>query len=610
MTLRKFILPLLLLLCQLAVAQTDTITLKEVIVSDTQLRDYSASQSVLKLNDSIINKNASSLTSLLNYNSVIYFKENGLGMVSSPSFRGTTAQQTAVLWNGININSQLLGQTDFNTLTTRDFSSISVKAGGGSVIYGTSAIGGSIHLNNDISFGEKFNNTLKLNYGSFNTKGLHYKADVASDVFTASVSLTRNSSDNDYEYSNGKGENLNGQFYNNSMNVAVGYKLNDNNTLKFYSYFFDGERHFSLIFPSEVKTKYQDTNTRNMLEWDGAYGKFTSKLKAAYLKEQYKYYANIDNENHTYGRVESIIGKYDLAFNAGNGFVVNAVLDFMNNKGFGSDIEGKDRQIGAASLLLKHQVTNKLSYEAGVRKEITSNYESPVLFSAGARYKPFSFYTLKLNASKNFRIPTFNDLYWVGSGNTDLKPESSWQGEIGNEFAYKGATLSITGYYIKLKDMLRWLPSTGGVWRPVNTDRVKTYGLEALLNYKRRFGDHELGINGTYGYTVSENEDSGMQLIYVPYHKATAALSYGYKKITAYYQFLYNGEVFTRSDNDSRYNIDSYTVGNAGLEYSFGKNDVASLGVQVLNVLNKEYESVDSRPLPGRNYNVYLTLNF
>lgn len=609
MILRKIILPLLLLLCQIAVAQQDTITLKEVIISDTQLRDYSTTQSVLKLNDSVINKNASSLTSLLNYNSVVYFKENGLGMVSSPSFRGTTAQQTAVLWNGININSQLLGQTDFNTITTRDFTSVSVKAGGGSVIYGTSAIGGSIHLNNDMAFGNSFTNTIRLGYGSFDTQSLHYRAKLSQEKFSATVSFTRNSSDNDYEYINGRGSNLNGQYYNNSMNLALGYKLDDSNTLKLYSYFFGGERHFSLIFPSEVKTKYRDANTRNMLEWEGNYGRFTSKLKAAYLQEEYKYYANIDNPNHTHGNVETLIGKYDLAFKATDTFTVNAVLDFMKNKGQGSDIEANNRQIGAASLLVKHNPTEKLSYEAGLRKEVTSNYESPLLFSAGAKYRFAPFYALKLNTSRNFRIPTFNDLYWQGAGNPDLKPESSYQGEIGNEFTYKDVSLTVTGYYIKLKDMLRWLPGAGGVWRPVNTDKVRTYGVEALLHYKKSFGSHTLGIDGTYGYTKSEDETTGYQLIYVPYHKATAAASYSYKGIGAYCQLLYTGEVFTRSDNNSRYNIDSYYVTNAGLEYSFGKNDLANLGFQVLNLLNKDYVSVDSRPLPGRNYNVYLIIN-
>ena len=106
MTLKKRFAFCFLLLCQFISAQNDSITkLKEVIVSDVNLKKYSSSQSVQVLNDSVINKNQPSLTSLLNYNTVIYFKENGLGMTSAPSFRGTTGAQTAVIWNGININS-------------------------------------------------------------------------------------------------------------------------------------------------------------------------------------------------------------------------------------------------------------------------------------------------------------------------------------------------------------------------------------------------------------------------------------------------------------------------------------------------------------------------
>ena len=94
MTAKKLLLFSVLCLCQILCAQTDSIALTEVVVTDSQLRNFSNTQSVLKINDSIMEKNQPSLTSLLNYNSVIYFKENGLGMVSSPSFRGTTAQQT------------------------------------------------------------------------------------------------------------------------------------------------------------------------------------------------------------------------------------------------------------------------------------------------------------------------------------------------------------------------------------------------------------------------------------------------------------------------------------------------------------------------------------
>jgi len=257
MATKNFLLFSIVLFGQFLLAQNKpAIPLNEVVVSDSQLKNFSSSQSVQNLNDSIISKNQSSLTSLLNYNTVIYFKENGLGMVSSPSFRGTTAQQTAVVWNGININSQLLGQTDFNTVSTRGYNSIAVKAGGGSVVYGSGAIGGTIHLNNDLKFKKTFKNTVEVYYGAFNSLSAIYAITAATKKWSTNASFTRNSSDNDFKFIGKEGKNTNGEFYNSSLSTAIGYKVNANNSIKFYSEIYDGERHFSLTSPNSVKTKY------------------------------------------------------------------------------------------------------------------------------------------------------------------------------------------------------------------------------------------------------------------------------------------------------------------------------------------------------------------
>ncbi len=609
MTLKKLLSFLLLLCCQILLAQNDTIVqIREVIITDTQLHNFSNTQKVQQINDSAIKRNQPSLTSLLNFNSVIYFKENGYGMVSSPSFRGTTAQQTAVVWNGININSQLNGQTDFNTINTRDFTNIAVRAGGGSVIYGSSAIGGTIHLNNEPAFGNYFNNELLAMYGSFNTLGLNYKLNAGTERFAVQASITRNSSDNNYEFIGSEGKNLNGQFSNTSFNTAIAYKLNDKNTLKLYNTVFDSERHFSLIFPSETRTKYKDANTRTLLEWQLQSGKFTSKVKAAYLSEEYRYFQNIYNPNYTYGRVETTIGKYDLLYAINSKMKINTVVDYNRNKGYGSDIGGNTREISSGSVLFSHSPFEKFMYEAGLRQEITDSYQSPLLYSLGFKYRPVSFYTLRVNASKNFRIPTFNDLYWQGSGNTELKPESSYQAELGNDFTVGDFTLGITGYYIKLTDMLRWVPA-GSVWRPENTEKVTTYGAEVLSGYRYSYRKHTLQANATYAYTSTENELTGKQLTYVPQHKATASLAYSYGHFSANVNGLYTGEVFTRTDNNSRYNMKAYTVANGGISYGFGRKGEYVLGGQVFNIFNADYQVVDSRPMPGRNFTMYININ-
>ncbi|MGV3461046.1 MAG: TonB-dependent receptor plug domain-containing protein [Flavobacterium sp.] len=607
MTGRYLLLLIFSCLCQNVLAQTDTITLQEVVVTDSQLRDFSTSQAVQKLNDSVIKNNRPSLTNLLNYNSVIYFKENGPGMVSSPSFRGTTAQQTAVLWNGININSQLNGQTDFNTVNTRDFTGISVRAGGGSVIYGSSAVGGTVHLDNELRFGNRFVNETRAEYGSFNTLGMNYKVQAGTDRFTVQASASRNSSDNDFDYPKSKLKNDNGQYYNTSLNTAVAYKLTDAQTIKFYSYAFDGERHFSRTLAAPSRSKYQDTNTRNLLEWEARGTSFISKVKLAHFTEDYRYFENFRNDNHEDGQAKTWLVRYDFTYNLTNGLTLNAIADYTENKADGTGIIKEERRTGSGSLLLKHKISDKITYEGGVRKEIGNIYDSPVLFSMGGSYNPASFYKLKINASHNFRAPTFNDLYWRGQGNPDLKPETSYQAELGNQFRYKNATLTLTGYYIKLSDMLQWVPR-GTQWGPENIRKVNSYGGEAILNWQESFGFGRLELNGTYAYTISQDVDSDKQLIYVPKHKGNASFGYSYKNALLFYRQLVTGEVYTTSDNSSK--VEGYNVADIGVQYSFKRLYGLDIGVQVLNVYGKIYENVAFRPMPGRNYNAYINLTF
>lgn len=593
-----------LLLGQSVLAQDNLVVeIQEVVISDNLLKDYSQTQKTEKLTDSIIKRSSSFLTSVLNYNSLIYFKENGVGGASSASFRGTTASQTAVIWNGININSQTSGQTDFNAINSLSFDNITVKSGGGSVLYGSSAIGGSIHLNNDLYFYDRFENELFLKYGSFNTFDGRFQTKIASDKYSLQLGFTRSFSDNDYDWVGKDRKNLNGQFENSTFNANFGYKINASNTLKFYSQYFSGERHFSLIFPTETPTKYQNTDIRNLLEWASISDRFTSRVKLAHLFEQYQYFPHINNRFFTFGEVESLIAKYDLAYDFSDKIKLNTIIDFTQNKGKGSDIRSEKRQIGSGSLMFKHLISGKFLYEIALRKEITDNYESPLLYSLGIKYNVTDFYSAKFNASKNFRIPTFNDLYWVTGGNSDLKPETSYQAEITNEFRIKNFKISLTGFYNRLEDMLRWIPS-GSLWNPTNTDEVEIFGFEAGLSYSKNIGKHTVELNGNYGHTSSKDKKTDKYLVYVPVHKANTNVLYGYQNLNLYGEFLYVGEIFTRSDNNSKYNIDAYQVYNLGADYTFKKH--YTIGVKVQNMLNTYYESVESRPLPGRNFMMYL----
>ena len=198
---------------------------------------------------------------------------------------------------------------------------------------------------------------------------------------------------------------------------------------------------------------------------------------------------------------------------------MNSIIDYNHAKGFGSNIPNTIREISSFSLIL-NQKLNSITTDLSIRKEVTNAYSSPILFSLGSAVKIGSLYEIKANVSSNFRAPTFNDLYYNGSGgigNLNLKSESALQAEVGNVFKFKRITFSQTAYFIKTKDLISWLPINSITWSPINTKKVNSYGVESVINWKYNYKKHFFTANSTYAYTISKNLETNTQLAYVPF---------------------------------------------------------------------------------------------
>ncbi len=150
--------------------------------------------------DSILKESYETLGNLLQKQANFYFKQNGNGMVSSISLRGTSASQTGVYWNGISINSALNGQTDFNTLQGNSFDELEVRKGGASVLLGNGSVGGAINLKDKVSFEDGQGIRLLAGAGSYETYFSQLTAHWSNDQVYAKISGGIQSSVNDYDY--------------------------------------------------------------------------------------------------------------------------------------------------------------------------------------------------------------------------------------------------------------------------------------------------------------------------------------------------------------------------------------------------------------------------
>ncbi|MEP3379478.1 MAG: TonB-dependent receptor [Maribacter dokdonensis] len=607
---KKLISIVLVFCATVGYAQRDSILkLDEVVVSDSRVKQYAEGYKVTVIQDSMIQRTNGSLTSLLAFNSNIYFKENGFGMVSSPAFRGTNASHTAVIWNGININSQLNGQVDFNTINPFNYNSISIRSGGGSVQYGSGAIGGSIHLNSDLLFKEHFDNQVSIGYGSYKTKKINFNQSYGSRLMSYSLGVNYNASDNNYKYLNTGEENKNGEFNNLNLNWNIGYVLSENQILKLYHQTFISDRNLSGNLVVLGRSKYKDNQYRTQLEW-GSYGpKAISKIKLAYLQEEYKYFENKDAAIYSFGKVSNFLARYSLDYKLSKFFRLNSFLEYNNYKGAGDSFGSPKRDDFSATALLKHIISSTIAYNLSVRQDFSSDFSSPLVFSFDGSYSLTDNYQVKINASKNFRTPTFNDLYWQPGGNLELIPEKSYQLDFGNVLNIGAVSMQYNGYYISTKDMIKWLPNNEGVWSPINIDDVEIYGAEAKIEANYSLGkNQELGIKTNYAYTVSEDKSTNEQLIYVPFHTANGSLEYRIADLNLFYQHLYNGSVSIVGGE-----LKEYQVANLGVTYTADilKKDLKyTIGVTVNNVFNTYYENVALRPMPNRNIQTQLILNF
>ncbi|MFL9833838.1 TonB-dependent receptor plug domain-containing protein [Chryseobacterium terrae] len=583
-----------------------------VFVFDNQMKKVKLFHSLTTLSPADIQKNSSNLSEVLRFQSPVYIKENGRGAVSSPSFRGTTAQHTAFVWNGININSPFLGQGDINNIAIFGYDQIEIKPGGGSVIYGSSAIGGSIHLNNELSFNKGFGGLFNSEIASFGTYNNFAKGAFSNDKFSFKISGNYLISENDYEVPEKKYINRNGKFYNSTLNIGASYKMANHQTISWQSQFYDATQNYRILEESLDRTKYEAQTLRSLLSWDIDKSKFSNSLKAAYTEDNFQYFG-IENAPYTSGGInKNYIFKNDFNYFILPKLNVNIIGEFQQNQGEGlgdSGVGKVSRNVGSVAGLLRYFAASDLRFEAGIKQNFVEDISSPLLYSFSGKWKANNWYSLGLNFSKNFRFPSFNDLYWNPGGNINLKSETSVQADMNNEFSVAGFTLRLTPYYMKIDNMIRWLPTPLGYWATFNTNKVESYGLESQLSYQKSFNkNHYLKLSAGYVYTKSVDLATQNQLMYVPLHKFSSNVDYQYKFLRFYAQGMFNGLTFTTSDESRKYAIYPYFVMNAGLLATLMKN--YTLGFKVNNITDTVYETVEYYPLPKRNYSINATINF
>ena len=609
-------------------AQTINDTLHEVKVTDklpnhstndSKVNLYSPGEKVQTIDSITLQQyQLQTIANLLTQQASVFVKTYSFNSLATLNFRGASAAQSQVLWNGIPIQNAALGISDVSLLHTMLIDKVNIVYGSSSAMWGSGNVGGALLIeNNPPKFTTQPTTSFNLlaGMGSYGQYQIGLQTTYSNKRLYMSARLFGQKAMNDFTYTNnGKEQQLsNSQLSGGAGLLNIAYKLNNINILNFYGWYQEDNRQVppALFEISSVKNE-KDKSIRFLMDWQRKTEHNKWYVKAAYMNDAMQYTdANIKlYSTNTTQQVYTEAGcEHEFNNKSKLLFFTPIHLSWMRL----TDTTTKQQtKVALAAAYLHTYLNNKLKTSFNIRIENIDNHIVE-LYGVNTSFSITHYLSIRGNVQKTYRIPTLNELYYVPGGNDSLKPEQGWNGDFGYllktkinrhiMFSHDASFFSSMIY--------NWIIWYGGsIWTPHNIASVFSRGMETenkLVWQISNKSQWHLGLNTSYILATTEtshlaNDGSiSKQLPYSPRYSGQLNLGFAYRQLYFNYNHTYTGYRFITTD-ESEY-LPDYNIGNLQLMYSTQIHHYPiQFNLQCNNIWNTSYQIIASRPMPSMNW--------
>ena len=519
-----------------------------------------------KLDSTVLKENiALSMADVLTFNTSIFVKQYGRASLSTVAFRGTSPSHTQVTWNGMRINSPMLGMTDFSMIPSYFVDDASLLHGTSSVNETGGGLGGAVKLSTKPAEADGFGLQYVQGVGSFKTFDEFLRLTYGDKHWQVSTRAVYSSSDNDFKYRNyNKKMNIYdddhqivGTYYPTERNKCgafrdfhilqeVYYNTGRGDRFGLQAWFLDSKRGVPMLSvdhrsDDEYVNEQTEQTFRGILSWDRLRGNYKVGLRAGYIHTGQGYDFSKDKGNGTMAEMIRSRSKINTLYGQAEGeYYIGKKWLFMANVSVHQHfVESRDKnvlELNSQSLAqgnnkkvvvgydkgrvevsayasAKWMPTDRLGVSVALREEMYGEEWSPVIPAFFADYvvSKRGSIVVKASVSRNYRFPTLNDLYFLPGGNPDLKKEQGFTYDAGFSFAVgKEGIYSLNGsatwFDSYIDDWIVWLPTFKGFWTPKNVKEVHAYGVELKADATVRLSKNwQLGADVSFSWTPSIN---------------------------------------------------------------------------------------------------------
>jgi len=600
--------------------------MKEISIVGNRLEQFSPGNSIQQIDSSSLKRySTNNLGDLLTYNSTIQVNDQGGGL-SDISIRGSGSNHTAILWNGFNLQDILDGIANMYLFPVNLFDDIKIQYGGSGALYGSGAMGGVIYLSNSEVFNKGIQTFLSSSAGSFSNFYESGGFTISQKNYVSNIRVYHQSAKNDYPFlvkgfSDSLQKTKNDATDNYGILMDNIFKINEKQKAGLHLWIQDDINQVPAAEGTFSLAHKEDKSYRIAADWSRQTQNMDMCLRTALINSFLNYDDPVINENSLNQSLISISEwENNIKINRSN--QLNIGLNYTLEEGISNNFSERHQRyrtsaFGSYKFTSKN---NKLKAVVSLRDELINYTTNSPTFSAGLNKQLGKFINLRGNVSRNYRIPTFNDLYWTAWGNPNLVPEKGLGEEAGIDFHPKKEyfpDFSITCFNNNVKDWIIWLPDTNSTWHPQNLNTVWSRGIESNINFIHQFNKLTFRLSGFYSFTLATNEtqQSGLnpelhkQLVNIPKNKVAANLTIEYKNYSLTFSECFVGIRYSEADNSAT--VDPYNIFNIVFAKKFDfHNFTFCVDARVNNIFNQSYEIVENYPMPMRNYQAGIKIIF
>ena len=589
--------------------------------------------------------------------SVNFFQSGGHGTASAIQLRGMPKRYSTVYIDGVKMSdpSNVSNDFDFNNILTSQVSRVEILKGNQSSVYGSGAIGGTIHITTKKGK-TGFNKDINYIVGSHDTHNLSASLSGGNDYSNYYVGLQRFQTDGISQTTHNDEDD---RYRNNGLIASYGYEFNDKFEFQSNARFSETYLQYDAICVSNlfgcspdydhaeetdaVESSYNISLTHKPIE------KLTNKFTVAntYIKRIYASAPGSKNtvQDNYYGDRYAILYKGNYNFNLDNSIVFGAERE-DDQMGYNKDLTGR---IDSSA----HVESKYFDYQSRITKNIYGTF--------GARFDEHSYAgnedshratlayvfddkatKLKSSYGTGYRFPSLYETFYVfnsvnnckfGGANCRLighkKAETSQSYDFGIEKTINpNLFVDLTYFNVKYFDALEgWTGNTAagsGSTTANSPSTTKTQGLELMSKF--RLNDIlNFGFNYTYtqSYDGAEHDNPlnnssniNSQLVRVPRNVMNLITNIkipGYENFDVTLRTKWSDEARDYGTGNANRNgsqsfgdaeLESYLVNDLSVKYKlFNSYD---LYFDIINITDKKYETSQDYSQMDRTFNFGL----